>query len=66
MPLSGPKPNSLQDRTSADMAAADEEEARAKEELEEKDDEQELARKRAWDEYKDEHRRGEGNRHNKG
>lgn len=42
------------------------EEAKIQEEKEEKDDEIELARKRGFDEYKDEHRRGEGNRHNMG
>ena len=34
--------------------------------LEENDDPEELARKRNFDNYKDEHKRGEGNRHNKG
>ncbi len=42
------------------------EEAKIQEEKEERDDEIELARKRGFDEYKDEHRRGEGNRHNMG
>ena len=37
-----------------------------KETLEENDDPDELARKRNFDNYKDEHKRGEGNRHNKG
>jgi hypothetical protein len=32
---------------------------------EERDDPQLLARNRAMDEYKDDHRRGEGNRHNR-
>ena len=36
------------------------------EEKEDRDDEEEIARKRAWDEYTDEHKRGEGNRHNMG
>ena len=36
------------------------------EEKEERDDEVEIARKRGWDEYTDEHKRGEGNRHNMG
>jgi immunoglobulin-binding protein 1 len=49
-----------------DQRAAEEEEARVKEEKEENDDEEERARKRNWDEYTDEHRRGEGNMHNKG
>lgn len=44
----------------------EEDEAAKKEELEENDDPDELARKRNFDEYKDEHKRGEGNRHNKG
>ena len=39
---------------------------RLKENLVENDDEEELARKRRMDEYKDEHKRGEGNRHNMG
>ena len=34
--------------------------------LVEKDDATELARKRTWDSWKDDHRRGEGNRHNMG
>lgn len=37
-----------------------------KDEKEDRHDEAELARKRAWDEFTDEHKRGEGNRHNKG
>nr|XP_027193759.1 immunoglobulin-binding protein 1-like isoform X2 [Dermatophagoides pteronyssinus] len=37
-----------------------------KERLIEKDDEQELMRLRKWDDWKDDHRRGEGNRHNMG
>ena len=53
---------SLQD-SSADKA---EEESVQKEILEENDDPEELARKRNFDDYKDEHKRGEGNRHNKG
>ena len=39
---------------------------RSKEEKEENDDEEELQSKRRMDEYKDEHKRGEGNRHNMG
>ena len=39
---------------------------RLKEEKEENDDEEELHAKRRMDEYKDEHKRGEGNRHNMG
>lgn len=38
---------------------------RIKEEKEDKDDEEELDSKRRMDEYKDEHKRGEGNRHNR-
>ena len=49
----------------ADRAAEDAE-AAEREEKEERDDEGERARKNAWDEYTDEHRRGEGNMHNKG
>lgn len=67
-----PKPNtnsgSLQDRA-ADPEAdqrLEEEEAASKEALEENDDPDELARKRNFDDYKDDHKRGEGNRHNKG
>lgn len=58
--------NSLQDRTTADIKAQEEEEERVKEEKEEQDDPEELARKRYMDDYKDEHKRGEGNRYNKG
>ena len=39
---------------------------RLKELKEENDDEEELESKRRMDEYKDEHKRGEGNRHNMG
>ena len=42
------------------------EEAAAQEAKEENDDPEELARKRNMDEYKDDHQRGEGNRHNRG
>lgn len=42
-----------------------EREARQKDELEEADDEAELERKRQFDEYKDDHRRGWGNRFNR-
>ncbi|TRY72745.1 hypothetical protein TCAL_00181 [Tigriopus californicus] len=58
--------NSLQDKTNADIKAEEEEEERVKEEKEEQDDPEELARKRYMDDYKDEHKRGEGNRYNKG
>ena len=44
----------------------EEEESVQREILEENDDPVELARKRNFDDYKDEHKRGEGNRHNKG
>lgn len=43
----------------------DEEQAN-REELEDKNDENELIRKRNWDEFKDENPRGSGNRHNQG
>ncbi|CAG9796880.1 unnamed protein product [Diatraea saccharalis] len=46
-------------------ADADEEEKIRKERLEEEDDLEELERKRNMDEYKDDHRRGWGNRHNR-
>ena len=49
-----------------DPRAAEEAEAAEREGKEERDDEEERARKIAWDEYTDEHRRGEGNMHNKG
>ncbi len=60
--------SSLQDMA-ADAEAAkarEEEEEREKERKEEEDDQIELARKRRMDEYKDTHKRGEGNRHNMG
>ena len=57
---------SLQDQPRLDQKEQEEEEARLKEEAEERDDQEELERKRNMDEYKDDHRRGEGNRHNKG
>jgi immunoglobulin-binding protein 1 len=51
----------------AELAARQqEEEARDKDEKEERDDPEELARKRQWDDWKDDHRRGEGNRKNMG
>ncbi len=43
----------------------DEEDDKMKELLEEKDDEMEIARRRDYDEYKDDHRRGWGNRFNR-
>lgn len=47
-------------------AAEDVSEEERKERLEEADDPVERARLRRWDEFTDEHRRGEGNRHNMG
>ncbi|KAL4713950.1 hypothetical protein ACJJTC_015604 [Scirpophaga incertulas] len=44
---------------------ADEAEQIKKEQLVESDDPEELARQRSFDEYKDDHRRGWGNRHNR-
>lgn len=43
----------------------EEEEAEVRERQEEGDDPELLARRRAMDEFKDDHRRGEGNRHNR-
>lgn len=59
---------SLQDRAADAEAAAfaEEEEMRKLELKEENDDPEELERKRNFDRYKDNHKRGEGNRHNKG
>ena len=51
---------------SAAAALAEEEKEREEEEKVERDDATELARRRAMDEYKDDHRRGEGNRKNMG
>jgi len=48
------------------IALAEEECLREEEDKEERDDEVELARQRAKDDWKDDHRRGEGNRHNMG
>ena len=66
-----PQPGSLQDKAllqgnPQSAEESQEAEAAAKEAKEENDDPEELARKRNFDEYKDEHQRGEGNRHNKG
>ena len=44
----------------------DEDEEERKEKLAEDDDPIELERKRQWDDWKDDHKRGEGNRHNMG
>lgn len=67
-PAKRPPQKSLQDMAKdADNAKLQEdEEARIEEEKEERDDEETLARKRGMDEYKDEHKRGEGNRYNMG
>jgi len=60
--------NSLMDRAllPEETAAKEEEEERLKEEGVERDDEEVLGKARAFDDYKDEHRRGEGNRKNMG
>lgn len=67
-PPGGGQTNALQDKAkNAELAALHkEEEERQLEEKEEQDDPEELARKRAWDDWKDDHRRGEGNRKNMG
>jgi len=61
--------NSLMDKANQDpdvqLEQRDEEE-RVRDDKEDRDDEEELQRKRNWDEYLDEHKRGEGNMHNKG
>jgi len=60
---------SLMDRANQDPEAAlaqQDEEERVNDDKEDRDDEEELQRKRNWDEYTDEHKRGEGNMHNKG
>jgi len=60
---------SLMDRANQDPEAAlaqQDEDERVKDDKEDRDDEEELQRKRNWDEYTDEHKRGEGNMHNKG
>ncbi len=56
---------SLQDRAMGGERE-DEKEGEERDRKEDEDDEEELARKRRMDEYKDTHRRGEGNRHNMG
>lgn len=59
-------PNSLQSRAMrGDTAELDEMEETATEQRQEADDEIEIMRARARDDWKDEHRRGEGNRHNR-
>lgn len=60
------KPNSLQERAKlGDTADLDEQQDIERELKLDEDDDYEIARLRARDEYKDEHRRGEGNRHNR-
>lgn len=59
-------PNSLQARAQlGDTADLDEQQDIEREQKLDVDDDYEVARLRARDEYKDEHRRGEGNRHNR-
>ncbi|XP_055638454.1 immunoglobulin-binding protein 1 [Toxorhynchites rutilus septentrionalis] len=57
--------NSLMNRVYQDNAAELDKEEEEKETLVEQDDEEYLARQRAKDEFKDDHRRGYGNRHNR-
>uniref|UniRef100_A0A182P5H7 Immunoglobulin-binding protein 1 n=1 Tax=Anopheles epiroticus TaxID=199890 RepID=A0A182P5H7_9DIPT len=57
--------NSLMNKVHMDNAAEQDREDEQQEQLMERDDEEYLARQRAKDEFKDEHRRGEGNRHNR-
>ena len=57
--------NSLQDRSEQDQKELEDAEEREKDDKEDRDDEEALERARAMDEYKDDHRRGEANRHNK-
>ncbi|KAB0795192.1 hypothetical protein PPYR_12031 [Photinus pyralis] len=59
------KPFCLQNATPDDIALRDEHEAAEAEKKVEQDDEDELARLRRRDEFKDEHRRGWGNRMNR-
>lgn len=59
-------PNSLQEREMrGDTTDLDEQQDIERELKLDKDDDYELARARAKDDYKDDHRRGEGNRHNR-
>lgn len=59
-------PNSLQERAlRGDTTDLDEQEDIEREQKLDVDDDYEVARLRARDEYKDDHRRGEGNRHNR-
>uniref|UniRef100_A0A2M3Z9C3 Putative immunoglobulin-binding protein 1 n=1 Tax=Anopheles braziliensis TaxID=58242 RepID=A0A2M3Z9C3_9DIPT len=57
--------NSLMNRVYQDNAAELDKEQEEEEKLIERDDAEYLARQRAKDEFKDEHRRGEGNRYNR-
>ncbi|XP_035910986.1 immunoglobulin-binding protein 1 [Anopheles stephensi] len=57
--------NSLMNKVHMDNAAEQDREDEEQEKLIERDDEEYLARQRAKDEFKDEHRRGEGNRYNR-
>ncbi|XP_053676910.1 immunoglobulin-binding protein 1 [Anopheles nili] len=57
--------NSLMNKVFQDNAAEQDREDEENEKLVECDDEEYLARQRAKDEFKDEHRRGEGNRYNR-
>lgn len=59
-------PNSLQERAKrGDTRDLDEQEDIDNERRQEEDDDEYIARARAKDDYKDEHRRGEGNRYNR-
>jgi immunoglobulin-binding protein 1 len=57
--------NSLMNRVYQDNEAEADKEAEQTEKLVDQDDEEYLARQRAKDEFKDEHRRGYGNRYNR-
>ena len=58
---------SLQSHTiTGEERPTEDDEAANNDEKEDNDDPEELARQRNFDEYKDEHKRGEGNRHNRG
>lgn len=65
-PSADQRQKSLQERAAVDTVQEQDDAARLQDDLEDRDDPDELAKKRNWDEYKDEHRRGEGNRHNMG
>lgn len=65
-PKKAKDPNNLQQRAMrGDTAELDEMEDIEKEKKLEEDDEEAIQRARAMDDYKDEHRRGEGNRYNR-